>query len=413
MKWLTALARVGIHQARNVLKLLIGRPLTTPPLGSVTLDQDDVELAKKWLKNRQDWFDESIVSEYEQGFAQWNGSKYVFAFMGARVALSACICALDLQPGDEVILPGYTCVVVPNAFHFAGITTVYCDIELDTYGMDASLIASKITPKTRAILMHHLYGLVCRDYEAIIAIAREQGLKVIEDCAQATGAEYQGRKVGHLGDVAIYSSEQSKVFTTVQGGIAVTNDEALHHRLQDYWDRASYPDEKWIDKLLHNLLLNYYQIKHPQRWWRGDLAELVYGRKRLISTTSEEEAGIKPAHYGMRMPAPIAALSLHQLSKIDRYNELRRQTAKKWDAWCETNGYRRPVVIPDSTPVYLRYPVLVEEEKKRDVSWAIRELGVRPGVWFLGNAHPVNWNIENCPNADKAVAQCINFPTVI
>ena len=77
-------------------------------------------------------------------FAKWNGSKYAFAFMGGRVALSSCIYALDLQPGDEVILPGYTCVVVPNAFQFADIKTKFCDIELDTYGLDASLIEEKI-----------------------------------------------------------------------------------------------------------------------------------------------------------------------------------------------------------------------------------------------------------------------------
>jgi dTDP-4-amino-4,6-dideoxygalactose transaminase len=172
-----AVARFGYHQAKNIGKLILGYPLTTPSLGSVTLDHDDLLIAKSQLRNREGWFNPDIVKEYEDAFAIWNGSKHAFAFMGGRVALSACIYALNLKPGDEVILPGYTCVVVPNAFHFAGIKTVYSDIELDTYGLDASLIEEKITSKTKVILLHHLYGIVCRDYEQIIKIAKRHNFR--------------------------------------------------------------------------------------------------------------------------------------------------------------------------------------------------------------------------------------------
>jgi perosamine synthetase len=184
----------------------------TPSLGSMTLDQDDVDIASAWLHNRERWGEGEIVSRYEFEFGCWNGSKHAFAFMSGREALSACIHALGLQAGDEVILPGYTCIVVPNAFHYAGVKTVYSDIELETYGLDVAQLEAKITVKTRAILVRHLYGLVCRDYEAILDLARCHGLKVIEDCAHSTGAEYKRLKVGNRGDVAFYSSEQSKVF---------------------------------------------------------------------------------------------------------------------------------------------------------------------------------------------------------
>lgn len=413
MHWVRTIARIGRTQARNLSSVISGRPLTTPSLGSMTLDLDDVNLAREWLQKRSHWGDRAIVSQYEAEFSRWNGSKYAFAFMAGRVALSACIYALDLQRGDEVIVPGYTCVVVPNAFHYAGIKTIYSDIELDTYGLDASQIEQKITSKTRAILVHHLYGLVCRDYEAIIDLARQYGLNVIEDCAHSTGAEYQGKKVGNRGDVAFYSSEQSKVFNTIQGGIAVTNKDKIGEKLKKYYNQAAYPDADWIEKQLYNVILNYYQFKHPQRWWRSDVANALYGDKWLISTTSEEEQGICPAHYGWKMPAPIAAIGRNQLSKIDIYNELRRQTAKHWERWCEANGYDKPLVLPDSVPVYLRYPVLVEPEKKQDPSWAFRELSVSLGLWFISNIHPVQKQIEGCPNANLAVKQCVNFPCLL
>ncbi len=403
----------GYYQIKNLMKLGLGYPLTMPPLGSATLDIDDVVIARRELKERQNWFEPAVVKEYEDTFAQWNGSKYAFAFMGGRVALSACIYALDLRPDDEVILPGYTCVVVPNAFHFVEVKTIYSDIELDTYGLDAAFIEEKITPNTKAILLHHLYGMVCRDYEKIIAIARRNRLYVIEDCAQSTGAVFKNRNVGNLGDVAIYSNEQSKVFTTVQGGIATTNDDFLAERIKEYYTQVSYPDVKLIDKQLHNVIINYYSYKDPQRWWKGGVIHLIHRNKIIISTTKEEEQGIKPSYYGRKMPSPIAAIGLNQLRKIDNYNEKRRQTARRWDIWCDRHGYKKPVVVPNSISVYLRYPIMVELEKKSDTSWARRELGISLGVWFVSNIHPVDWPVEKCPNADKAVEQCVNFPTLI
>jgi perosamine synthetase len=405
--------KIASNRFRNLFNFLQGNPITTPSLGSMTLDKDDVEIAKNWLRDRSHWKKNELVTQYETEFACWNGSKFAFAFMGGRVALSACIYALGLKKDDEVILPGYTCVVVPNAFKYAGVKTVYADIELDTYGLAIDEVKKKITSKTKAILLHHLYGLVCRDYEAILKLAKEHKLKVIEDCAHATGAEYKGKKVGNWGDVGFYSSEQSKIFNTIQGGVAVTSDDAIAQKLKEYYNKAPFPDDERIDKQLSNVILNYYKFKHPQRWWRGDIAQLLYGKKRLISTTPKEELGIKPTYYGCRMPASIAVIAINQLKKVDSYNQLRRQVAKRWDNWCETNGYKKPVVIESSTPVFLRYPVMVEGYKKKNISWSYKEIGVTLGVWFVSNIHPVNIKIINCPNANKAVNCCINLPSIM
>lgn len=411
MNWFRAIAAIGYRQTRNLAKLAMGRQLSFPSLGSMTLDADDVKLAQKWLNRQDEWYCVDEIEQYHHTFAFWNGSEYAFSFMGARVALSAAIYALGLEPGDEVILPGYTCIVVPNAFHFVGVKTIYSDIELDTYGLDASQIEDKITPRTKAILLHHLYGLVSRDYDVIVEIARRYGLFVIEDCAQSTGAEYRGRKVGNLGDVAIYSSEQSKIFNTIQGGIATTNDKKIGHKLREFYEQSPFPDNVRVDKLLHNVIINYYRFKHPQRWWLGDLVRLRYGSKVLISTTREEERGVKPIYYGQKMPAPIAALGINQLEKIDTYNQKRRDNAQHWHQWCEKTNHKKPFIIPNSVPVFLRYPVLVEPEKKKIRTWACDELGIELGVWFVSHLHPVQQEIKECPMAKKAIAQCINFPT--
>lgn len=412
-RFFKATARAGYHQLNNVYRLGKGEPLSPSSLIAQTLDEDDVELARSWLKKRDDWYCHADVEQYQKEFANWNGSTYAYSFMGGRVALSAIIYALGLKLGDEVIVPGYTCVVVPNAFHYQGIKPVYSDIELDTYGLDASLIEAKINSNTKAIMLHHLYGLVCRDYEEIVSIARRHDLFVIEDCAHSTGAIYKGKKVGNLGDAAFFSSEQSKVFTTIQGGIATTNDAAVAAKINEYYEKASFPDEERIDRLLHSVILNYYRFKHPQRWWRRDWADITLGGKELLSTTKEEEQGIRPDFYGQKMPAPLAALGINQLDKIDTYNVNRREAAQKWDCWCDQNGYKKPLVVFDSIPVFLRYPVLGEPEKKENTAWARKDPGVNLGVWFVSNVHPVSWVVDNCPNANKAVDQCINFPCLL
>lgn len=374
-----------------------------------TFDQSDAALARSWLR-RSARAREDLPHEFAHAFAAWNGSRHAFAFAAGRVALSACISALGLEPGDEVIVPGYTCVVVPNAFSFAGVRVVYADIELDTYGLDADSALRRLTPKTRAILLHHLYGLVCRDYERVLTLARERNLKVIEDCCHATGAEYQGQKVGNRGDVAFYSSEQSKVFNTIMGGIAVTNDAAIARGLETYYQRAEAPRDGWAHRLLRNVLLSYHLRRNPKRTVQSGPARVLYGPDPFISISADELAGRRPPDYAQRMAGPIAALGLHQLRKIDGFNETRRRWAEVWQRWCTRRGYRPATVIPGSRPVFLRYPVLVEPEKKADTRWARQELQVELGNWFATHLHPVDRPVEGCPNAALAVRRCVNLP---
>jgi len=401
------------NQVRNLVRLARGYPLVTALSDSGTLDIDDVRIAKKYIKNKKDWFTPDIVRKYENAFSRWNGSKHAFAFISGSVSLSACIHALDLKPGDEIILPAYTCVVVLNSVNFSGIKPVYSDIELDTYGLDAARIKEKITPHTKAILLHHLYGLVCRDYEKIIQIGRDHGLGIIEDCAQSTGALFKGRKIGNYGDLAIYSSGDFKVFTTFQGGMATTNNDLLAERLKEYYSQASYPDEEVIDKQLHNIIIKYSLRKDPQYWWKRRFWHYVHENKFLPSMTEEENRGIQPADYQCKMPAPTAEIGLNQLKKIDDYNSKRRQISLKWNKWCLSNGYKRPLILPDSVPVFLRYPVMIEPEKKKNTLWAREELGVRLENWITINIYHSDNTMKECPNTNAAIRQCVLFPTLM
>jgi perosamine synthetase len=398
------------------MRLLASVPdaLFDPPAMAVdpvprTIEVDDACLARESLQ-RPDRDTESSTREFMDAFAKWNGTAAAFAFSAGRVALSACIHALGLEPGDEAIVPGYTCVVVPNAFEFAGVRVVYADIELDTYGLDVESLARHVTPRTRAIVVQHLYGLVCRDHDRIIEFARARGIHVIEDCCHATGASYRDKRVGNAGDVAFFSSERSKVFNTIRGGIAVTNTPRFAERLRDFYEKAPRPAAAHTELLLRDVLLTYHLRSDPRRNWISRAALRVYGPAHLVSVSADEMAGRPPRDYVQRMSGAMAAIGLNQLRKVDRFNDIRRRWAAGWQQWCVKHGYRTPVVIPDSVPIYLRYPVLVEPSRKSSPEWARAQLNVELGQWFVTNVHPAERPVEGCERADMAVAGCVNFP---
>ena len=405
--------RVGADLALGGRRWIGGQPLVFPEFGSQTLETDDLALVDDLLSHPESWSDHSAEESFASEFCRWNGSAAAFGFMGGRVALSACIDALGLVEGDEVIVPGYTCVVVPNAFAHAGINVRYCDIELDTYGPDFDSLRAAVSPTTRAVLVHHLYGLVCRDFERILEFATDHKLRVIEDCAHSLGATFMGRKVGNWGDAGFYSTEQSKVMSTFNGGMAVANTPAVIERLREYHRNSPYPDRERIRRLLRNVRYYFLLQKAPARWFMKGLWRYTYRRDILISTGEEELRGELPPHYRERMPAPLARLASSQLSKVDRFNLTRRRTAEKWQEHCVRLNLRTPKVIEGSVPVFLRYPVTVPTGRKYDTEWGLAQFGILPGHWFTGELHPLRRIMPECPNARIAVECCLNLPTLI
>jgi dTDP-4-amino-4,6-dideoxygalactose transaminase len=135
------------------------------------------------------------------------------------------------------------------------------------------------------------------------------------------------------------------------------------------------------------------------------------GVDRWTSTVDDELAGRKPAGYGARLPAPLARIGSLQLRTVDRFNEQRRRKARRWDRWAASESLEPAHVLPGSLPTFLRYPVMVGPEQKRDLGWGQR-LGVKPGKWFLGTEHPTPGVPDGLPVAARAVAGCVNLPTL-
>lgn len=172
------------------------------------------------------------VQAFEEEFAAWNGARFGVGVASGTDALSLALRACDVGPGDEVIVPPFTFMATAGAVSGLGARPVFCDIQADTFNLDPAQIEKYITPRTRAIQVVHLYGHPA-DMGAILEIAQKHNLRVIEDCAQATGAELGGRKVGTLGDLGCFSFFPSKNLGGVgDGGMVLTQDESLAERIR-------------------------------------------------------------------------------------------------------------------------------------------------------------------------------------
>lgn len=169
------------------------------------------------------------VKEFNKRFAEYQGAKYGVAVANGTVSLEIILRALEIGPGDEVIVPPYTFNATVSSVLMAGATPVFADIEADTFNIDPSGIEKHVTEYTKAIMPVHIGGRPC-DMDAILAVAAKHRLFVIEDAAQACSAQWKGAKAGSIGDAGSFSFQASKNLTAGEGGFITTNDEALYDR---------------------------------------------------------------------------------------------------------------------------------------------------------------------------------------
>lgn len=177
------------------------------------------------------------IKRFESSFAQYLGIEYALATSSCSGAIHLALASLGIGAGDEVIVPETTWVATASPVVYLGATPVFVDIERDTWCINPEKIREAITPKTKAIMVVHLYGNIAKMNE-IMQIAKEHNLYVIEDAAEALGSVYQGRKVGSIGDIAVFSFHGTKTMTTGEGGMLVTNNSTLFEKAKVFNDHG-------------------------------------------------------------------------------------------------------------------------------------------------------------------------------
>jgi len=270
-----------------------GEPTISEPLPPWPwFTEEIIQAAMEPLRSgRVNYWTGELGMKFEESFARWNGSKYCITTTSGTSALHTAVASLGIGPGDEVIVPSYTFIATSFCVVQAGAIPVFADVRRNDHCIDPEDIERKITDRTAAIIPVHLYGNVC-EMDEILEVAEKHDLKVIEDCAEAHGATYKGKKVGTLGDVGCFSFCQNKTFTTGgEGGAVTTDDEDLAWRCRSFRDHG-YDVEKRLSLLEAEGTLPYIHVR---------------------------------VGFNYRMTEMQSAIGLKELERIDTWNLPRRR----------------------------------------------------------------------------------------
>ena len=262
------------------------------PWPSFTQEEADA-VSRVILSNKVNYWTGTECREFEKEFAAYTQTKYAVALMNGTVALDVALKALNIGAGDDVIVTSRTFLASASAIVTAGANPIFADVELDSQNISRRTIEAVLTPNTKAIICVHLAGWMC-DMDPIMALAKEKGLYVIEDCAQAHGAMYKGKPAGSVGHIGAWSFCQDKIMTTGgEGGMVTTNDERLWKKMWAYKDHG-----KDFDSV--------YNKQHPPgfRWlhdsfgttWRMLEVQAVIGRiqlKRMADWTAQRNKNMQ------------------------------------------------------------------------------------------------------------------------
>jgi len=286
-------------------------PLYKPEIGKEEEEEVLKVIKSGWISSAS-----PVVKEFEDKFSRYIGRKYGLATSNGTTALHLAVSALGVKESDEVIVPDLTFISPINVVLYNKAKPVIVDIEEENWGLDPEKVRKAVTSKTKAIIVIHLYGNPAKVSE-LKEIAEEKGIYLIEDCAEAHGAEYEGKKVGNFGDIACFSFYANKVITTGEGGMCLTDDEGLYEKMQ---------------------ILRDHGMTKEKRYWH----EIV--------------------GYNYRMTGLQAALGLAQLNKIDKFIERKREIARLYQELLEgvVTVQRDP---PKGKSIFWLFSILTE---KRD-----------------------------------------------
>ncbi|HAG08568.1 MAG TPA: hypothetical protein DCK87_03250 [Desulfotomaculum sp.] len=310
------------------------------PVCEPLLDEKELAYVVDCLKTNWISSKGKYIEAFEEGFARYCGCKYGVATTSGTTALHLALAALGIGSGDEVIVPAFTMAATAFAVVYTGAKPVLVDAEPDTWNIDPAKIEEKITSQTKVILPVHIYGHPC-EMDAIMQMARKYNLWVVEDAAEAHGAEYKGKRAGSIGHVGGFSFYANKIITTGEGGMVVTNNPEIAQRARLLKDLAFSPEKRFL--------------------------HLDIG-------------------FNYRMTNLQAAIGLAQLEKVDHLVAARRRNAHYYNRFLkDMPGITLPVERKEAKNVYWMYGLLIEDEfgmSRDELMDRLREKGIETRTFF-------------------------------
>jgi perosamine synthetase len=339
-----------------------------------------------------------------------------YYFYRGRVALYALLRALDIQPGDEVLVPGFTCIAVPGPIIGMKAKPVYVDISAKTYNIDPVELEKKITSRSRVIVAQHTFGNPC-DMDSIMHIARKYSLDVIEDTCHVWGGKYRGMELGSIGVAAFYSYDPGKPFIIGMGGAATVNSMQLRQKMGTFYGTFRKPAMSDTTKL-HVQYFAYRLTNRPHLFWsvRG-LYRLLSRKGLTVATwTSDTLAGKVGADYEKGLAPSLQRRLTAQIHNGDTVVSRHKKLANFYEGGLHALGISVLDRESHAEPVLICYPLQVTG--KGALLEEARRARVELGDWFSSPVHPlshrdwgaVGYQAGSCPVAERVAKQIITLP---
>lgn len=370
---------------REALAIHGGKPVrpTLLPYGRQSITEEDIRAVNEVL--RSDWLTTGPkVGEFEEAMASWIGAKHAISFSSGTAALHAAAYAAGLKPGDEAIVPPLTFCATANCVLYQGAEPVFADVAVDTLNLSPEHVRSKLTPRTRAVITVDYAGHPS-DLDALMPLAEERGITLIEDGCHALGAEHRGRKVGTLAHMTVFSFHPVKHLTTGEGGMVTTNDESLAKTLRTF-------------------------------------------RNHGISSDARQRQGAGQWHYEMvllgynyRLTDIASALGLEQMKRLAPNLARRRQIAAVYQkALGEIAGVVVPTVASYANPAWHLYPIRLDTTRisadRTEIFRALRAENIGVNVHYIPvHLHPYyrdryGYKGGEYPVAEAAYERLVSLP---
>lgn len=375
----------------------------------------DVWLSFKKIFFPWNYFRGNNVKLLEQWFRQYFNASFAVSFASGRGAFLAILKALDIKEGDEVVIQSFTCVAVPNMIIGIGAKPVYVDID-SSLTMDTLDLERKITNKTKAIVVQHTFG-ISSNMEAISKIAKKYKIPLIEDCAHTIGATYKGKKLGSLGTASFFSFGRDKAFSSVFGGVALTNEELLGKKIRVFQKKQRNPSFFWVMQQLFHPIAFYFILPVYNFFYLGKVILVLFQRLHLLSfpvDSKEKQGKISPDSI-KKLPNVLTCLALFQLKRLNEFNKKREEISKIYIKEITNKNIDFP--SKNNIP-FLRFPVLINN--RDEIFDKFKKKGIYLGQWYSNIIDPkgsdlrkINYQRGSCPNAEFIAKRIINLPTYI